>query len=77
MCVWIVCSLYPLSSIILAESGGLILGSDNKIILVYTLLSSRSHNGFLTFYVTSAYLISGLISPACPVVAVLKSDHHK
>jgi hypothetical protein len=50
--------------------------SDNKSILVSTLLSSRSHSGFLTFYVTSAYFISSLISLACPVLAVLKSDHH-
>jgi hypothetical protein len=27
-------------------------------------------------YVKPAYIVSGLISLACPVVAVLKSDHH-
>ena len=50
------------------QSAGEILGCDNKTILVSTLLSSRSHNGFLTFYVTPAYFVSGLISPSCPVV---------
>jgi hypothetical protein len=58
------------------ESTGEILGPDNKTILVSTLLSSRSHDGFLTLYVKPAYIVSGLISLACPVVAVLKSDHH-
>jgi hypothetical protein len=59
-----------------ADSAGEIVGFDNKTIVVFTLLSSRSHNGFLTFCVTPAYFISGLITLACPVVAVLKSDNH-
>ena len=58
------------------ESSGEILGCDNKTILASTLLSSRSHNGFLTFYVTSADFISCLISLACPVVSVMKGDHN-
>jgi hypothetical protein len=67
---------YVKQSCNLTESAGEILGFDKKTILASALLNSRSHNGFLTFYVTSGYFISGLISLAIPFVAMLRIDHH-